>query len=146
VENFRFRLERVLRWRRIEAEQQELKLKRLFEEAEQIRASIASIEIEKTRVASETARLEDARGRDFQYAAAYTARLAQERDRARQREKEKRRDIAKQIETHRAARQRWRLLEQLRGRRFEEWRQQTAREMDAFAHESFLSRWPPERK
>src|SRR5581483_6555541 len=143
MSNFHFRLERVLRWRRIEAAAEEDKLKRLIADEARIRESIADLQAQKLRLATEVSQYSDASGLDFNCASDYAARLARERDKAIQLQKSKQSEILKQMEAHRAARQKQKLLEELRGRRFAEWQQQTTRELDALADESYLSRWAP---
>ena len=50
-------------------------------------------------------------------------------------------DLARQRQTMLEARRRYRLLERLRDRRWEEWRAAASRELENFASESYLAQW-----
>jgi hypothetical protein len=141
--NFHFRLERVLRWRRLELVAEEARLKRLIAEEAQIRAHIEALRMQKLTLSAEVSQLEGASGADFNCAAAYALRLARDQDKAVRAHREKQRETAAQMQAHQTARLRERLLEELRSRQLHEWRQAASRELDAIAGESYLSRWPP---
>ena len=141
MKSFRFRLERVLRWRGIELAMQEAMLKRLLDEEMRLRSTLAAIQSEKLQLSLNTAALPDASGHDLNFIGGYASRLARQRDRALQQQREKQREITAQMQAHRAAKQRHQLLEELRERRLDEWQRDSDREIEELAQESYLSRW-----
>ena len=120
---FRFRLERVLRWRRRQADLEARKLHALL-------AGLRALDRERERIAAEMRRLAAAaaprpgRPLDLQQAQRTTAWLESRRillARLAERRRALERDAARQRDRWRAARQRQDVLERLRERRREEW-------------------------
>ncbi len=139
--NFRFRLERVLRWRGVELAVEEAKLKRLMDHCARLDAALAMVKKEIAGLPARLISLSGIRGADLNALASYAARLAKEREKIEQRRTDAQREMQSQIEVHRMAKQRTRLLEELRNRKRDEWTTQHHRELEALAQESYLARW-----
>ena len=138
---FQFRLERVLHWRGVELTAEETKLKRLMQEAAAIDARVEALQRALAQIPHQIAALEGLNGSDLGSISAYSQHLTRERGRALERRREKQAEVTKQAEVHLAAKQRYKLLEELRSRRFNEWQRATNAELDLLAHESYLTRW-----
>lgn len=138
---FQFRLERVLHWRAIELAAEEAKLKRMMDEEARVAAALAEIRKEISGIPARLAELDALCGSDLNRTSAYAFRLANECTRLGERRREHQRMIGEQMEIHRKAKQRHRLLEELRSRRHNEWQMETLRQLDEIAHESYLARW-----
>jgi len=138
---FQFRLERVLHWRAIELAAEEAKLKRMMEEEARLAAALAEIRKTISEIPTRLSELQALSGSDFNRTAGYAIRLSNECTRLQDRRRAQQRMIAEQMEVHRKAKQRHRLLEELRSRRHNEWKMETLRQLDEIAHESYLARW-----
>jgi hypothetical protein len=138
---FHFRLERVLRWRSLELKAEEVKLKRLMLEAAGLESAVLRIQKAISDIPVQIAALPDLHGRDLGTVSAYARHLTRERATITQRRRDKQREITAQAEVHRAAKQRYQLLEELRSRRLSEWQREANVELDYLAHESYLARW-----
>jgi hypothetical protein len=141
VTQFRFRLERVLAYRRLELEQAEARFR-------QGAAALAGLDRRRAELDAAGARSEGCvrawsplAGQDL--AALDHFRFAlqrEERDLAARRAEACRRLAALESEMM-EARRRCRLLERLRERRLAEWEAERGRELEALASESYLARW-----
>ena len=138
---FKFSLDRVLHWRALELAIEEARLKRLLDEKIELESQLETIDKNIASAAQRLVTLEDLRGLDLNGEAAYTLFLSKERARVLRLLEDKERLAAEQAGVHRKAKQRHRLLEELRARKYRDWRIETAREWDYLAHESFLARW-----
>jgi hypothetical protein len=138
---FRFNLDRVMHWRALELASEEAKLRRLIEEEALLQSKLEGIRDALAETPVRIAAMTDIRGSDLNHVAGYTIQLTNERDRITGLCREKKRAIAEQVEVHRKAKQRLRLLEELRSRQYQEWKTRTLRELDELAHESYLARW-----
>jgi flagellar export protein FliJ len=140
---FQFRLERVLEWRRRQAEMEEMKLGQSLAEAQRLeterqelatarRGSQAEILESRSLAASDLWML----GNYLKQAARADAQLAASQSRQKT-----------LVEARRAAaveaQRRCEALERLKQMRSQEWSREIGREMDAFASEAFLARWKP---
>jgi flagellar biosynthesis chaperone FliJ len=139
--NFHFRLERVLRWRAVELSLEEAKLKRHMDHCARLDAALAMVKKEIAGLPARLVSLPGIHGRDLNALASYAARLAKEREKIEHRRIDAQRELQIQIEVHRGAKQRSRLLEELRNRKRDEWTTQHNRELEALAQESYLARW-----
>jgi hypothetical protein len=83
----------------------------------------------------------DLRGADLRAVSAYTLHLKRQAEGLSKLMAKCDRDLSEQKKKYRAAKQRFRLLEELRSRKFEEWRREQARELESLATESFLAMW-----
>jgi flagellar biosynthesis chaperone FliJ len=140
---FRFRLEKVLAWRRTEMELEQYRTRRLAMELEETERSRAQLAVERT--AAERAVLGAGSIDGAQLAAhgAYLARLVKRERELQQRRREQEQRLKQQHQLLMEARRRLRLLERLKARRQEEWLAEANRELEEFAAESHLARWKP---
>ncbi len=141
MHRFRFRLDSVLGWRRLQVETEEVKLRRLFEQLRQ--ADLARERVQAEKLESGRAVLHSASPSSAELAAMEAhsrhltrelARLAVEKLRCEQRIAEQR---GRLVEAQRAMR----LLEKLRDKQLTEWNEAANREQEAAAAELFLGKW-----
>jgi hypothetical protein len=141
MSRFHFNLERVLHWRASQLAAEEAKLRRLIEEESLLKSKLDSIWDTISGMPVHIAALAEIRGSDLNSMAAYRLQLMNERERIAGLCREKKKTIAEQAEVHRTAKQRHRLLEELRSRRYQEWTMRMSRDLDELAHDSYLARW-----
>jgi len=141
MRRFEFPLEKVLRWRSVELAVEEARLKQLAQE--QIRLQIRASELasERAKLAESPVTLVNPRGQDLQAMVAYGAALRHQMAKLAEQRTRSERELAKQKKRYNDAKQRVRLLEQLRARKMEEWRHEEALELEGLAAESYLSNW-----
>ena len=142
---FHFSLERVLRWRSLELASEEAKLELLLREQLRLQTMRADLGAEKSNLARSLDTLPDLRGADLRAVSAHSASLKRQADNLVKLVAKCDRDLSEQKKSYRAAKQRFRLLEGLRARKFEEWRQEQEREQETLATESFLATWNRDR-
>ena len=137
---FRFPLERALSWRRTQMELEESKLR-------QQTANLAELDRLRTQMKSEAIRAEtDLRsrpsvsGQDLAALGNYRAYLRQEDERIASHRTNCERQLAEQQKVLLETRRRYRLLDRLRERRFQEWQAAADRELETLAAESHLAR------
>jgi len=138
---FRFRLEKVLEWRRTQLELEEANYRRhvaILAELDRRRAQLGR---DQDAAERQVRAWNPVEGEDLEA-------LEEFRGYIRRREVEMtipRREAARRVEAQRTvmleARRRLRLLERLRERRLSEWVAQRDKEIEATAAESFLARW-----
>lgn len=133
MKSFRFRLDRVLDWRRTELEMEETRLK-------QMHAALAALDREKA--ALETARDDAGRavvnsrsvyGAELQLLSGYKVAVKRLSARLDQKRRAGEQAAAAQQQKLLEARRRLRLLENLKDRRLAEWKYETERQMEADA-------------
>jgi flagellar export protein FliJ len=141
MQPFRFRLEKVLAWRRTELEVEQYKTR-------QLAAQIESLEHERNQTLAERTAAEgrllgapSAAGAHLEAHAAYLAHLERRAAVLKQRRAQLEVQLAGQQKRLLDAQRRCRLLERLRGRRHEEWQAEAERELENFAAEMHLARW-----
>lgn len=142
---FHFSLDKVLRWRALELAAQEVKLEQLLREQLRLQTMRADLSAEKSKLDRSLETLPDLRGADLRAVSAHTYSLKRQADNLVKLVAKCERDLSEQKKVYRAAKQRYRLLEELRARKFEEWRQEQAREEETLATESFLATWNRDR-
>ena len=142
---FHFPLERVLRWRALELSSEEAKLERLLREQLRLQTMRADLSTEKLKLDRSLDTLPDLRGTDLRAVSAYSVSLKRNAGNLVELMAKCDRDLAQQKKNYRAAKQRFRLLEELRSKKFEEWRQEQARQQESLATESFLAIWNRDR-
>jgi len=141
MRTFQFRLERVLDWRRLELESEEARFQRqaaVLAELDRARADV-----------TEAARHAEAEVRAYSpLSGDHLGALAEFQAFVRRRETEiaaQRVEAVRKLDAQRAvmleARRRFRLLERLRGRRWEEWRKAGDKELEELAGESYTAQW-----
>jgi len=145
MQPFRFRLEKVLAWRRTELEVEQYKTR-------QLAAQMESVEQERNRTLAERTAAEGrllaastSDGADLEAHAAYLAHLDRHAAALKQHRAALKVKLAEQQKRLLDAQRRCRLLERLRARRHEEWRAVADRELENFAAEMHLARWRPPR-
>jgi flagellar export protein FliJ len=142
---FHFSLDKVLRWRSIELAAEEAKLERLLREQLRLQTMRADLSAEKSKLDRSLDTLPDLRGTDLRAVSAYSLSLKRQGERLGELVAKCDRDLSEQKKRYRAAKQRFRLLEELRARKFEEWRQEETRQQENLATESFLAVWNRDR-
>lgn len=138
---FHFSLDKVLRWRALELAAEEAKLERLLREQLRLQTMRADLSTEKSKLDRSLDTLPDLRGADLRAVSAYTLRLKRQAEDLVKLGAQCERDLLGQKKKYRAAKQRFRLLEELKARKLEEWKQEQARELESLATESFLASW-----
>ena len=142
---FHFSLDKVLRWRSLELATEGAKLERLLREQLRLQTMRADLSTEKSKLDRSLDTMLDLRGTDLRAVSAYTLRLKRQAENLVELVARCDRDLSEQKKKYRAAKQRFRLLEELRARKFEEWRREQARELESLATESFLAIWNRDR-
>jgi len=141
MKRFHFPLERVLRWRTLEFSVEEAKLKRLGQEQIRLQMQVAALSAERSRLAQTLGTLADPRGEDLCAMVAHGHGLRKQAEKLTGLKTRCERELVSQKRKYNAAKQRLRLLEQLRDRKLEEWRYQETLELETLAAESYLSNW-----
>jgi hypothetical protein len=145
VAQFHFSLDKVLRWRSLELASEQAKLELLLREQLRLQTLRADLGAEKSKLDRSLDTMPDLRGADLRAVSAYSLRLKRQTENLVELVAKCDRDLAEQKKKYRAAKQRFRLLEELRARKFEEWRREQARELESLATESFLAIWNRDR-
>jgi flagellar biosynthesis chaperone FliJ len=145
VAQFHFSLEKVLRWRSLELASEGAKLERLLREQLRLQTLRADLSAEKSKLDRSLDTLADLRGADLRAVSAFTLHLKRQAENLVQLVAKCERELSEQKNKYRAAKQKFRLLEELRARKFEEWRQEQARQQETLATESYLAIWNRER-
>ena len=145
MKRFHFPLERVLRWRTLEFSVEEAKLKRLGQEQIRLQMQVAALSGERARLAETVGTLPDTRGADLRAMVAHGGSLRKQAEKLNSLKTRCERELASQKRKYNAAKQRLRLLEELRERKQEEWRYQEAQELESLAAESYISNWNRDR-
>ena len=115
-----------------------------MQEASAIDVALAGIKQAIAHIPEQISSMADLNGSDLGFISGYGQHLARERTKTIERRHAKQREIVRQVELHRLARQRCELLEELKRRRLGEWQAQADLELDQLAHESYLARWQRE--
>ena len=142
---FRFSLEKVLRWRSVELATEEAKLKALVQQQLHLQTQLAEVSEERSKLISSLGVMPDLRGDDLRTLTACGLRLRRNAEDLAQQLLRCGRDLAGQRKKYSEAKRRVRLLEELKKRRFEEWKYQEAAVLEELASESFLANWNRER-
>ena len=138
---FQFRLERVLEWRRRQAEFEQHKLGQALAQAQRLEAERLALaesrrQAQLDAVHANATTAEDLwMLRDYLVQADRQDRLLAERVSKQARVVENQRHVTMEAQRRREA------LERLRQSRQDEWRREINRELEAFASEAFLARW-----
>jgi flagellar biosynthesis chaperone FliJ len=143
---FHFPLDRVIRWRSIEFSLEQAKLKRLGQEQIRLQMQAAALGEEKAKLAASIVTLPDPRGEDLRAMVDYGPVLRRRAQKLAELRTRSDRDLALQKKKYNEAKQRLQLLEELRERKFTEWRYQQGLELEMLAAESYLSNWNRERR
>jgi hypothetical protein len=142
---FHFPLEKVLRWRLVQLAAEEARQKKLLQEQVKLQTLGAELGVEKSKLCSSLATLPDLRGDDLRAMAAYSLRLKRLSESVAEQTARCERNLAVQRKKYRDAQQRCRLLEELKARKTEEWRQEQSRQLEILASESYIANWNRDR-
>lgn len=138
---FRFSLEKILRWRAVELAREEVKLQRLIQERARVEMMLARLASERSGLPASISALPGLQGSDLRAAAAYDLRLRQEVQKLADARARIQESLAAQQKKFAAAKLRLRLLEELKARRLERWQYEAARQLETLAAESYLAGW-----
>jgi flagellar export protein FliJ len=137
--SFRFRLEKVLAWRRTQLELEEAKFQQRTREVQELERERARIEAAGIRAEVEVRGWSPLAGSDLaalanyrQYVAGQEKQMTLHREEAHQHAEAQQRAMIE-------ARRRCQLLERLRERRLAEWRAEADKELEQLAAESYLA-------
>jgi flagellar FliJ protein len=137
---FEFRLERIAEYRRQQADLARNELQRLISVFERLAAERNALEQQAIDMRASTMKRPDLSGQDLMALSAYEDHVSRQ---VRQIES-KRAEVAKQVDKQRSivleAERNVKLLDRLRDRKFQEWRAESDRELDALAADSHLAR------
>src|SRR5271157_4849217 len=143
---FRFRLQRVLEWRRTQLEIEQARYKQRVAAVAALDQARAEMEASGIQAEVQVRQWSPVAGRDL-------AALGEFRSAVRRKEKA---IAARRVESSQAAdaqlavmleaQRRCRLLERLKERRLAEWRAAAGRDLEQIATESYLARWTRERR
>jgi flagellar export protein FliJ len=142
---FQFSLEKVLKWRAAELSGEEAKLKALVQEQLHLQTLLAEVSAERSKLISSLGSMPDLRGDDLRTLTACGLRLRRNAENLAQQLLRCGRELGKQRKKYSEAKRRVRLLEELKSRRFEEWKYEEAALLEELASESFLANWNRER-
>ncbi|MGD0434877.1 MAG: hypothetical protein ABSB86_00320 [Bryobacteraceae bacterium] len=146
MERFHFPLEKVLRWRSLEFLREQECLKRLLNEQVRLQTLAATLSAEKSKLDLSLVTLPDLRGDDLRVLSAFAIRLRRQAEELASRRARSERDLAAQQKRYNHAKQRVRLLEELRADKLKNWKYRHAVELEQLAAESYLATWNREER
>jgi uncharacterized protein YydD (DUF2326 family) len=138
---FRFHHQRILEFRHSRLMEEERKLRLLRMELNAVERQIEDVRRERQQSASVLTSRGALRGEDLRALAGFQARLRRGEIALQQRQAVCAHNLRRQEEAFYVSRRDYRLLEELRKRRFAEWLQATNRELDQVASDLYLARW-----
>jgi len=141
VARFHFTLERVLRWRSLELAAEEAKLERLVREQLRLQTQRAELSSQQSKLLTSLATLPDLRGEDLRAVTAHGLLLKRQAKNLIELLSRCERDLAEQRKKYREAKQRFRLLEELKERKLDAWKHEQASLLESLASESYLANW-----
>ena len=136
---FQFPLERVLRWRSTQRAAEEAKLKALVGEQANLQRQVQNLREERLKVENSIGEMGSLQGFDLRTLHGYRVRAADEQKRLFELLRRKDEQIAAQQRIYREAKQRFRLLEELKNRSLTAWKYEAGREMEEVAADSFTA-------
>jgi hypothetical protein len=131
----------VMRWRSLELAAEEAKLENLVREQIRLQTLRAALSADKSKLDASLGAFPDLRGEDLRAFTAYTLRLKRQAEQLHQLQNQCARDLGIQRQKFREAKQRFRLLEELKAKRLTAWRYEEAHELETLASESYLANW-----
>jgi flagellar export protein FliJ len=142
---FHFQLERVLQWRRRQAEIEDFKLAQTLAQAQRLQTEREALAESRRQAQLGVIRASATTAEDLWTLRDYLVQAdRQDRVLAERISKQARVVESQRLRTVEAQRRR-EALERLRQSRHDEWRRETNRELEAFASEAFLARWGSQR-
>lgn len=138
---FKFSLEKVLRWRAIELARQEVQLQRILQERTRLQMIAARLSGERSQLTTSISTLPDLRGEDLRAMAAHGLRLRQQMDKLAQLQARCQRELIAQQKRFAEAKLRHKLLEELKARQHARWQYDEGRQLETLATDSYLAVW-----
>ncbi|MBZ5580140.1 MAG: hypothetical protein LAP40_26575 [Acidobacteriia bacterium] len=136
---FRFPLEKVLHWRRVQLELEENELQRQAAALAELDRQRAELEAAAIRTEVQVREWSPLAGGDLAALAGFRVHVQQEERKLGERRAERQKQLDGQQQKMLEARRRCRLLERLRERRLADWRMASDRELEQFAGECYLA-------
>jgi hypothetical protein len=130
-----------MRWRAVELAAEEAKLENLVSEQVRLQSLRAGLSADKSKVDASLGTMPELRGEDLRAVTAHTLRLKRQAEQLHQLQSQCARDLGIQRQKFRDAKQRLRLLEELKEKRLAAWRYEEAHELETLASESYLANW-----
>ena len=131
MKSFRFRLDRVLDWRRTELEMEEDRLRKMHAALAAIDRERAGLESTRDQACRALLARASVDGAELQLLSGYRTAVKLQCARLEQQRREREQAAAEQQQRLMAARRKLRLLENLKDRRLAEWKYETERQMEA---------------
>jgi flagellar export protein FliJ len=141
MQRFQFRLDRVLEWRRKKCRIEEGRLAECLGLVRTAERKIAQLQAERAAIERELLERSAIPAVDFLNLGRYRLRADKEHTAAAEERRQRLLSAAEQRARVQAARQRVKLLEKMRDRRFEEHTAAAGRELENLAAEAYLARW-----
>src|SRR6266542_1197132 len=141
MKTFRFRLEQALTWRKLQQDQEQLALGKLFRRLEELEHAIAAVACERASVGRDLVAASHVDGRELAALSAYRERLARETLNLESLRQQQQRLTAEQRTRCIEAARRVRLLDKLKDRQRADWQYEAGREEERTASENFLAQW-----
>lgn len=138
---FQFPLEKVLRWRSLQLAAEEAELKRVFEEQLRWQTLAAELGMEKSRLISSLGAIANLRGEDLVAASSSLLRLKHHAAKIAEQQAFCEKNLRLRKQKYKEARQRVRLLEELKNRKRAAWNYEDNRRLERLAAESYLANW-----
>ncbi len=139
MKKYSFPLDRVLDWKTVVAEREQLTLQTLQQKQEDITTSLLNL-TDRIGDLSKDAYTADS-GHDLAYTAQARSVLLRDKTRTEQEHAIGETQVASQQVKYRAAETQRKLIDKLKDRSFDEWSAELARETDATAADLYLSSW-----
>jgi len=136
---FRFRLERVLAWRRTQLELEDAKLKKLIAAVAELDRSRAELEATAIRSEGDVRQWSPLAGHDLAALASFRLHVRNRENDLSARRREALQRLEAQYRAMLEARRKCRLLERLEQRRLAEWQAGAERELEQLAAETYLA-------
>jgi len=143
MQNFAFRLDRILRWRQEQFEAEEARLGTILAERERMETARNKLRKARDGAVDDLLTAGPMDGLELAALGGFRARLEKELETSSRQLQEVGRRLAAQKTRVVDAQRRVRLLEKLRRRKLDEWQTTLDREQQNFAGEAFLARWNP---
>lgn len=141
MSSFVFRLQRVLRWRQVQLEVEETKLRQQLARLAEVDRGVAETTEAARRAEVDLRSCPVLRGDDLAALSSFRAHLEKRRRELAVQRVDRQKAVQTQEAALLAARRRCRLLERLKQQREAEWQVSADRELEQLASESFLAGW-----
>ena len=140
---FRFRLEKVLQWQQKQRQMEETRIQELAHARERAASAIALLRADRVAVEQQVLSAKEVSPNDLVALGNFRRRVAKQSEALNRSRQDYERRLAERRAAWLEARRKCRLFEKLKARRQIEFDGQVQRELEQFATENFLARWPP---